>query len=43
MYMCLDVCMYHLHVEVSKDEEKVLVPLELELQMVLSSHLGAGN
>lgn len=46
MCMGIFVCMYTCAPQVSialRGQEKVLGPLELDLQMVVSCHVGAGN
>lgn len=46
MCMSIFVCMYTYVPQVSialRGQEKVLGPLELDLQMVVSCHVGAGN
>ena len=45
MYVCIivSVCMYvSVHIDVYRGQKKVLDPLELGLQMIVSHHVDAG-
>lgn len=37
------MCVYHLHAWCPQSTEEAVRPLELELQMVVSCHMNAGN
>lgn len=47
VYACVcvseDICVYSMHVEVNGSQKKATRFLELELQVFVSHHAGAGN
>jgi hypothetical protein len=43
LYVCMYVCMYTVHADAYRGHMMLLYPSELDLQIVVSHHIGAGN